>query len=295
MRINQKKHKKKESSISTNFAGTVKEDTLLAESMQDTIFLLDSAMHLLDMIHDDDLRAKRIKKESRYNCRIFKATLEKILKEKFTHLLEQPQHNRYLQLTEAAWKQYSEKYPYGPKMKFYKISDFRHTFSDVILQIYQSCQDNCKIFTQHETHYKDAVYASCKLVSVSLNEICRNDYDLVVDSYKYDEKLGMFSIDVSELKMLSSYDVTKVYCNGVNCIFDINDEKKLIPPSYSDYTISFYPDGMVNDDSVHTVSIMLQCVEFSFVINGKQKESLHFKKISLVSCSIYVKMMLSTN
>ncbi len=275
--------------VVADFTTTTKEHAVLAESLQDTFFLLDAAMYLLDSIQMDDIRAREIKDKSRYHCRIFKASIEKIINERFVHLLE-PCQNKYRESIETAWNQYSEKQVHPARMVFSKISDFRHAFSDVILQMRQCCENNCKRFARYETDYKDAVYTSCKLISTSLNEICRNDYDLVVDSYEYDDRLGFFTINISELEMLSSYAITQVYCNGKYCTFVINDGNNTITPSDSDYAISFYPDSETGDSSKNTVSIMLGCIEFSFIINGKHGISIfqdHIKQDIVQLDSVY--------
>lgn len=262
--------------ITQTFSETVEKQAKLAQSMQDTIFLLDSTMFLLDMICIDSPFCKNMISKTKYKCRIYTASIKKIIDEKFAHLLEKQCDNKYQKLVKDTWDSHAVKYTYETSMRIYRTRDFRDMFSDVILQIRQGCEDNCKYFAQRATYDEDAVYASCKLVSTSLNEICRNDYDLVVDSYKYDEKLGMLRVEISELKMLSPYTITQLYCNGENCVFDVNSEKKSIPPSYSDYTVSFYPGSEISDTSTNIISMMLGCVEFSFVLEGKHKTKFTF-------------------
>ena len=268
--VDQQQNKKLK--IMKTFSETVEKEVKLAQSMYDVTLLLDSTILLLDTILADSPFYKNTISEAKYKCKICLASIKKIIDEEFVHFIE-PHENKYQTSIEDAWKLHTTtKHTYEASMKFYRTSDFRDVFSDVILQMRQSCEYYCKDFVQRATDYEDTVYTSCKLVSTSLNKICRNDYDLVVDSYEYDEKLEMFKINISELKMLSSYTITQLYCNGKNCVFDINSEKK----SDSDYTISFYPDGIVNENSIHVISVMIQCVEFSFVINGKQREYFTF-------------------
>lgn len=251
------------------FSEIIEEDVDVAKYMQDTVFLLDSAVTLLDTVNPDTHYDTNRINESKYKCKIYIAGLKKIINEKIAHLLvENSYENKYQQAITDTWKSYTSENDI-PKMSmvFYKISNFRDVFSGIVLQIRNRCFSNCKKFADRSTYNRDAIYASCKLVSISLNEMCRCDFDLVIDSYDID--LDMYKINVSELKLISDYTITQLYCDGK--YRDFNFDKKS-SESQSDHTILFYPHGgIVNDNSRHVISIMLQCVEFSFVIKGKQK------------------------
>ena len=257
---------KKELQVMPSFSQTVEREAKLAQVMQDTTFLLDSAIFLLEMIHPRDTY-KSIISEAKYKCKIHTAAIKKIINAKFTHLIE-PRENEYQKSINEILESHTKNRTNKELMTFDNISNFRDVFSDMILKIRYNCERNCKHFVQRSTYYEDATYSSSKLVAISLNEICRDDYDLIVEGYEYDENLGMFKIDVSELKMISPHEIKQVYCNGRHCIFDFERED-IIP--YPDHTILFYPDGEVSDISTHVVSVMLHCAEFSFVVKGKQK------------------------
>ena len=83
---------------------------------------------------------------------------------------------------------------------------------------------------------------SCRLALIALNETCRNDYNVVVNSYEYDEVQGVFKIDLSELKG-TPYEISQVYLDGKNRTFGIVGGKEQILRSIQTAQSSFIPES----------------------------------------------------
>ena len=261
----------KEAEPTPGFSERVEKDRNLAKSLQGTAFLLDATLLLLDKIRPSDHSHKTVISEKKEKCKAHLASVNKI-SEKFAHLVVQ-RENQYGAIVRKAQESYKERHRHGMIMEGYNAAAFRDAFSDVILQIREECARMC--FASPATHEEGAVNDSCRLALIALNETCRNDYNVVVNSYEYDEVQGVFKIDLSELKR-TPYEISQVYLDGKNRTFGIVGGKEQIP-QHPDRTIEFYPGVEISDESKHTLTIRVQCAEFSFEIAGKHRpRRIHF-------------------
>ena len=182
--------------ITGSFSERVKKESRITKSLQETAFLLEAVLLLLDKIHPSDHSHKTAISEKKERCQAHLASVKKI-NEEFAHLVVQ-RENQYGAIVIKAQESYKERHRHGMIMEGYNAAAFRDAFSDVILQIREECARMC--FASPATHEEGAVNDSCRLASIALNEACRNGYDLVVNSYEYDKVQGIFKIDLSELK-----------------------------------------------------------------------------------------------
>ena len=247
------------------FSEKVEKDLNLAKSLQGTAFLLEAATLLLDKIRPSNGSHKTVISEKKEKCQAYLASVKKISYEKFARQVVQ-RKNKYGAMVRKARESYNKKHFRGMQIETYDIADFRDAFSDVILQIREECE--CMRSASPTTYEEEAVSDSCRLVSTALNETCRNDYDIVIDSYEYDEELNMFKIDISELKG-TSYEISQIYLDGKNCTFSVVHGNEPTPRQRSDCTIEFYPGVEISDNSKHILTIMVRCAEFSFEIAGR--------------------------
>ena len=247
------------------FSEKVEKDLNLAKSLQGTAFLLEAATLLLDKIRPINGSHETVISEKKEKCQAYLASVKKISYEKFARQVVQ-RKNKYGAMVKKARESYNKKHFRGMQIETYDIADFRDAFSDVILQIREECE--CMRSASPITDEEEAVSDSCKLVSTALNETCRNDYDIVIDSYEYDEELNMFKIDISELKG-TSYKISQIYLDGKNCTFSVVHGNEPTPRRRSDCTIEFYPGVEISDNSKHILTIMVRCAEFSFEIAGR--------------------------
>lgn len=165
-----------------------------------------------------------------------------------------------------------EKY-FNEYKKTFKLSEFREEFADLVLMMRNKCLDICNKIQEKTTYEEDAIYESCKYVSVSINELCRIDADLIIDSYEYDESFGFLNVNISELKMLQKYNIDKIYCDGESCKFSTitSDQTKFVD-SNSDFVIRFkacskFPVN--NNTTKHIITIMSGCMEFCYDVSTK--------------------------
>ena len=249
------------------FSEKVEKDLNLAKSLQGTAFLLEAAMLLLDKIRPINGSHETVISEKKEKCQAYLASVKKIIDKKFECLAVQ-RKNKYGAIVRKAQKSYNKKHFRGMQIETYDIADFRDAFSDVILQIREECE--CMRSASPITDEEGAVSDSCRLVSMALNKTCRNDYDIVIDSYEYDEELNMFKIDISELKG-TSYEISQIYLDGKNCTFSVVHGNEPTPRQSSDCTIEFYPEVEISDNSKHILTIMVRCAEFSFEIAGRHR------------------------
>ena len=233
--------------------------------------MLEAVLLLLDKIHPSDDSHKTAISEKKERCQAHLASVKKI-NEEFAHLVVQ-RENQYGAIVIKAQESYKERHRHGMIMEGYNAAAFRDAFSDVILQIREECARMC--FASPATHEEGAVNDSCRLASIALNEACRNGYDLVVDSYEYDEVQGVFKIDMSELKG-PPYEISQIYLDGKNRTFGVVHWKKPTLQRHSDHTIEFYPGVEISDESKHILTIMVQCAEFSFEIAGRHRPRTDF-------------------
>ena len=147
----------------------------------------------------------------------------------------------------------------------YGLVDFRDAFSDVILQMRKECRRVC--LASPATYEENAVNDSCRLAAVTLNEACRNDYDVVVNSYDYDGVHDVFRIGIFECSG-TPYEISQLYFDGKSRAFSVADGNESASRPRPDYTLEFHPGCKIANNSRHTVSVMIQCVEFSFNIAG---------------------------
>ena len=249
----------------------MKKESRITKSLQETAFLLEAVLLLLDKIHPSDDSHKTAISEKKERCQAHLASVKKI-NEEFAHLVVQ-RENQYGAIVIKAQESYKERHRHGMIMEGYNAAAFRDAFSDVILQIREECARMC--FASPATYEEGAVNDSCRLALIALNETCRNGYDLVVNSYEYDEVQGVFKIDLSEHKG-TPYEISQVYLDGKNRTFGIVGGKEQIP-QHPDRTIEFYPGVEISDKSRHTLTVMVQCAEFSFEIAGKHRpRRIHF-------------------
>ena len=133
----------KEGKPTTGFSKRVEEETYLVKSLQETAFLLESTLLLLDKIRPSDDSHRTIISEKKEKSQACLASVKKISDEKFAHLAVQ-RENKYGIMVREAQKSYNEKHFRGMPMEAYNIVNFRDAFSDVILQIRQKCE--CILF-----------------------------------------------------------------------------------------------------------------------------------------------------
>ena len=287
----------------TKFLKRIEKDEDLAESLQVTAFLLESTILLLDKICPNGYSHEAAISDSRKKCQVHLALVKKIMDEKFAHLDGQ-RENEYVIMAEKAQESYNEKYCDDAPIKKYNAVLFRAAFSDVILRIRRECW---RIrYEPPATNEEREINHSCNLAAVTLNEACRNGYDLVVDSYEYDyDEQNEFSITTHNLTGTAPPEISQLYFDGKKHTFSVIDIKKLptlplrpnfkvrsdskspissinmtrdpkslVPdltfyPSYS--TVKFYPGVKIGENSMHVISIMIQCMEFSFEVVGRQR------------------------
>ena len=257
----------KEGRPTTGFLKTVEEKTYLAKSLQKTAFLLEAALLLLDKIRPSDDSHETIISEKE-KCQACLASVKKIIDDEFEHLDVQ-RENKYGVMVREAQESYNEKHCRGMPKEAYNIANFRDAFSDVILQIRQKCESMRS--APPTTDKENVVSDSCRLVSTALNKVCKYGYDLVVRSYEYDEELDMFKIDISDLKK-PPYKISRLYLDGKKCMFNatVHEQEPGLPPCL-DCTIEFYPNIETDENPEHILTIMVQCVEFSFRITCGQR------------------------
>lgn len=187
----------------------------ILQKMQDTIFLLESTISLHDVTYSDTRYIKSEINNVKQKCAAFIAELNKIIQEKFSHF-ENKQTNQYQKHIDSICKDRAIKWRDTKSLiQFHNMVQFRDAFSKVILQMRNKCFEHCSEFSARTTYEQNAIYDSCNLVSVSLNKLSQKDLDLVVESYQYDKSLDMFSVDLSELKMLSRHNITQVYWDTI--------------------------------------------------------------------------------
>ena len=225
-------------------------------------------MLLLDKIRPSNDSHETTISEKKEKCQAHLAGVKKINDGEFAHLVAS-RENKYGVIVREAQESYEEKQHRSMPIETYNMADFRDAFSDVILQIRQKCE--CMRSASPTTYEEGAVSDSCKLVSTTLNKVCRNGYDLVVRSYEYDEKLGMFKIDMSELKE-TPYEISQLYLDGKKHMFNavVHKQEPSLPPG-PDCTVEFYPEVNIDKITKHILTIMVRCVEFSFEITGIQR------------------------
>ena len=81
----------------------------------------------------------------------------------------------------------------------------------------------------------------------------------------------MFKIDISNLKG-TPYKISRLYLDGKKYMFNaaVHEQEPCLPPC-SDCTIEFYPNVETDENTKHILTIMVQCVEFSFEITGGKR------------------------
>lgn len=250
------------------FSKKVKKETNMEKSLQGTAFLLEAAALLLDKIRPRGHSHETVISEKKEECRAHLASINKIIAEKFAHLAVR-RENEYDTMVKKARKSHNEKRFRSMAADSYALADFRDAFSDVILRMREKCERMRRV--PPTTYEEGAVNDSCKLVSVALNTACRDDYDLVVHSYEYDEGLDMFKIDMSELRG-TPYEISRLYLDGKDHMFSlaVHEQEPGLPPR-PDCTVEFYPEAEIDEYARHTLSVMVRCVEFSFEIAGIQR------------------------
>lgn len=249
----QKKEPKTTPTISET--GDVDVDAEIAQRMNSATILLDSTLLLLYMVSPYNLEHRNVISEAKRRCHNRRAAIGKKFAE-FAHYVETSGNEYKKQIREICKGQ-----------AMFGAEQFRNLLSDIILRMRQDCQDGCSRLAERSIPYGDELSASFKAVATALNEMCRGDYDLVVDWYRYDEKMDAFVVHVSERKMEHPYKVTQVCWDGKTCVFDTRRGERW----NAERIVLFYPAGPVEENSRHTVSIMLQCAEFSFEFEGKQE------------------------
>ena len=69
--------------------------------------------------------------------------------------------------------------------------------------------DICNKTQEKTTYEEDATYEFCKYASTLINELCRTDTDLIIDSYEYDESSGFLSRESLNLRCFKNVTLTK--------------------------------------------------------------------------------------
>ena len=256
------------------FAQTVTYNAEIAANLNIAITMLQNLLYTFEII--DTSSAESFVYSARSRCSIYIAELQNILKnyENFLDNTKLDSDNWYKQNISKK----IGKYPDESK-KIFRLSEFREEFSDLVLMMRNKCLDICNKTQEKATYEEDAIYESCRYVSVSINELCRTDIDLVIDSYEYDESTGFLSADMSELKRFQKCKIDKVYCDGEPCEFSVmmHDENES-PYLHSDFTIRFKPCSKFSVDKTtkHATTIMSGCIEFSYYIEKQFEKNTTF-------------------
>ena len=257
------------------FSQTATINVQIVSDVQTAVRMLQNVLYVLDTVVDMT-RYTAFVASTETRCQAYIAELQKIL-ENHKRFPEPKTDNWFVQVINKKRKSSINN---NPQLRPIYLFEFREKFSDMILDMRNRCLEICNRTQKKRTYEEDAIFECCRYASVSINEICRKDIDLIIDSYKYDESSGILNVDVSELKMLQKYNIDKIYWDGEPCEFSIieqehNESVNLHP----DFTIQFKPCNKFpeNDDSIkHTITIILSgCMEFSYDIYKKQFEKNH--------------------
>ncbi len=246
----------------------------IASDAQTAVRMLQNVLYVLDTIADMT-RHTAFVASTETRCHAYIAELQKTLE---NHRPTEPKTDNWFMQAINRKRKEASIYNSQQQLRPIPLFEFREEFSDIVLDMRNRCLEMCNRMQQKRTYEEDAIFECCRYASASINEICRKDTDLVIDSYKYNESAGILNVDVSELKMLQKYSIDKVYCDGEPCKFNIieREQNESVHPT-SDFMIQFKPCNKFpeNDDNTkHTITIMLSgCMEFSYdIIYKRQSE-----------------------